>query len=86
MAIETLAQQYQAVQVRIVGSVARQEARRDSDIDFLVQFAPGASLYDLAGLRQALSELLGCPVDVISDHPRLSPQFRRWIEQEAVPL
>lgn len=39
----------------LFGSVARNEARPDSDVDLLVQFAPGAKTY---GRFLALSELL----------------------------
>ncbi len=38
----------------------------DSDIDFLVEFEPSSSLLDLIHLEEALSELLGVSVDVIS--------------------
>lgn len=48
------------------GSVARGEATVDSDIDFLVEFEPGSSLLDLIHLEEALCDLLGVDVDVIS--------------------
>ncbi|WP_419946326.1 nucleotidyltransferase family protein [Candidatus Poriferisodalis sp.] len=35
-----------ASNVRVVGSVARGEARNDSDIDVLITAVPGASLFD----------------------------------------
>ena len=55
-----------ATSVALVGSVARAEETEDSDCDFLVTFAKGASLFDLAHLELALEELLGVEVDVIS--------------------
>ena len=66
------------------GSVARDEETATSDIDFLVDFEPGSSLFDLLHISQELEELLGVPVDVVSvgglkerdDH----------IRREAVPL
>jgi predicted nucleotidyltransferase len=36
--------------VRVFGSVARGDARPDSDVDFLVEMEPGRSLMDLGGL------------------------------------
>ena len=39
-----------ASNVRVFGSVARGEADAASDVDFLVDFEPGRSLLDLAGL------------------------------------
>ncbi len=38
----------------------------DSDIDLVVRFEPGGSLFDLMDLEQELSALLDRPVDVIS--------------------
>jgi predicted nucleotidyltransferase len=52
--------------IAVFGSVARGEATGDSDIDFLVEFEPSSSLLDLIHLEEALSELLGVSVDVIS--------------------
>ncbi|HVW31966.1 MAG TPA: nucleotidyltransferase domain-containing protein [Acidimicrobiia bacterium] len=62
----------------------RGEDDAGSDIDFLVEFEPGSSLFDLLHLQDDLSELLGVPADVVSagglkprdDHIRL----------EAIPL
>jgi predicted nucleotidyltransferase len=50
----------------VFGSVARGEHTPRSDIDFLVEFEPGSSLFNIVRLEDALSELLGCPVDVVS--------------------
>lgn len=52
--------------VWIFGSVARGDERPGSDIDFLVQFEPGSSLFDLMDLEAELEELLGVQVDVVS--------------------
>ena len=82
--ILSAARRRRASRVRVFGSVARGEARPDSDIDFLVDFEPDASLLDQVGLIQDLQELLGVGVDVISTgglHPRHDP-----IRDEAVDL
>jgi len=44
--------------------VARDEARHDSDVDFLVEFSIEASLFDLFRVQQYLEDLLGCAVDL----------------------
>jgi uncharacterized protein with HEPN domain len=49
----------------VFGSVARSEDLADSDVDFLVECAPGASILDQIHLENDLRELLGCSVDVI---------------------
>ena len=72
--------------VRIVGSVARGEDTEDSDIDFLVDTAPGTSLFDLGGLHEDLVDLLGVPVDIISSKGRLHEYMRMTIERDAVRL
>jgi len=56
-----------AKQIRVFGSVARGEARPDSDIDFLVNLDAGRSLMDLARLLRELKTLLGREVDVVTD-------------------
>ena len=71
--------------VRVFGSVARGDAGPDSDIDILVEFEPGRSLLDHAGLMLDLSELLGCKVDVVTDRG-LRPRIRDRVLLEAVPL
>jgi uncharacterized protein len=65
--ILAIARKYGAHNVRIFGSVARGEARPDSDIDFLVELEPGRSLFDLGGLVYELQELLGVDVDVVTE-------------------
>ena len=61
-----LVHQHRARSIAVFGSVAHGEATSDSDIDFLVEFEPSSSLLDLIHLEEALSELLGVSVDVIS--------------------
>lgn len=51
---------------QVFGSVARGEDRYDSDIDLLVTFRPGSSLFDVSRLTRDLEELFGVTVDVVS--------------------
>jgi uncharacterized protein len=48
----------------LFGSVARGEARPDSDVDLLVEFDRPVGLFGLVALQMRLEELLGCPVDI----------------------
>ncbi len=64
--ITDLAGQHKARSIAVFGSVARGEDTSTSDIDFLVEFESGSSLFDLMHLQQALAELLECDVDVVS--------------------
>ena len=71
------ARKHGAYNVRVFGSVARGEARPDSDIDFLVNLEAGRSLMDLARLLRELQSLLGRNVDVVTEaglRPRIRPQ------------
>ncbi|MFA6364556.1 nucleotidyltransferase family protein [Methanoregula sp.] len=62
-----LAQQRGARNIRVFGSVARNEARADSDIDLLIDLDPGRSLLDVGGLSMDLSRLLDRSVDVVTE-------------------
>ena len=47
------------------GSVARGEARPDSDIDILVELTGAGDLFDLVGIKLLLEEALGRRVYVV---------------------
>ena len=81
--ILAVAAKHGASNVRIFGSVARGEAREGSDVDLLVDMAPGCSLFDLAGLHIELEELLGCEIDIGTG---VKPRMREHVAAEAVPL
>lgn len=80
-----IARRHGASDVRVFGSVARGDAGPASDIDLLVRFAPGRSLFDHVALKQDLEDLLGVRVDVINQ-PALYPPIRDAILSEAVPV
>ena len=83
--ILSIAARYGARNVRVFGSVARGEARPDSDVDILVDMEPGRSLFDLGGLLFDLQTLLGVDVDVVTEKG-LRQRIRTQVMQEAVPL
>jgi predicted nucleotidyltransferase len=64
-----LARQNNASYIRVFGSVARGDARPDSDIDFIARFHEGTSIFDMVGLWLDLKDLLGREIDLIADHP-----------------
>jgi uncharacterized protein len=70
--------------IRVFGSVARGDARPDSDVDFLVDLEPGRTVLDLSGLILDLEETLGRKVDVVE--VRRPSQAAERIRREAVPL
>jgi uncharacterized protein len=74
-----------AINVRVFGSVARGEARPDSDVDFLVTLEADRSLLDLARLLRELQTLLNCSVDVVTE-AGLRARLRAQVLKEARPL
>lgn len=74
-----------AYNVRVFGSVVRDEATQKSDIDFLVELEPGRTLLDHAGLVLDLEKLLGCDVDVVVEKG-LRPRIREAVMAEATEL
>jgi predicted nucleotidyltransferase len=80
-----LAEQYGASNVRIFGSVARGEARPDSDVDIVVDFPPKKSIFELVGLWLDLKELIGAEVSLVTDDA-LDGKFKSNVERDAVPL
>jgi uncharacterized protein len=83
--IVDLAQRRRATNLRIYGSVARGDDTEASDVDLLADFAEGATLLDLIGLEQELTELVGRDVHVTTERA-LTPKVRERIHGETIPL
>ena len=79
------ARRHGAQRVRVFGSVARGTADEHSDIDFLVELAPGRSLLDLGGFLYEVRQLLGMEVDVVTEKG-LRNRIRDQVLAEAVDL
>lgn len=83
--ILAIAAQHGAYNVRVFGSVARGEARTDSDVDFLIDAGENRSSWFPVGLKLDLEDLLGREVDVATEN-MLHNLIRDRVLQEAVPL
>lgn len=84
-AIRRIAETHGATRVRVFGSVARGEGRAESDLDLLVDLAPGRDLLDLVAIKQDIEELLGREVDVVTE-AAVSPYMREAILRDAIAL
>jgi predicted nucleotidyltransferase len=69
----------------IFGSFIKEEAKRTSDVDVLVDFKKGADLFDYVGLSLFLEEKLNRKVDVVSEK-YLRSEFKKQILKETVYL
>ncbi len=83
--IHTIARKHGVKRIRIFGSVARGEARADSDVDLLVDVGPETSSWFPAGLVLDLDEILGCKVQVVTEKG-LNSILKDRVLHEAVPL
>jgi len=78
-----LAQRFGVVRLALFGSTVRDEARPGSDVDIVVSFDGPATSQRYFGVQFYLEDLLGCPVDLVTDKA-LRPELRPFIEGEAV--
>lgn len=83
--IVRIAARHGATDVRLIGSVARGEARPDSDVDLLVTWREGTSLLNHAALMLELERLLGRKVDIASDG-WVKPSIRNSVYRDAIAL
>jgi predicted nucleotidyltransferase len=71
----------------IFGSVARGDARPDSDVDLMLAFAPEAepSLFEIARIKEMLEEALGRPVD-LGEKSAMKPRVAAAVERDLVSV
>lgn len=84
-AILDAARRHNATSIALVGSTARGGDSKTSDCDFLADFAPGTTYFDLSDLVEELQSLLGCDVDIIPSEGLKPPKHARMLE-DVVPL
>ena len=83
--ILAITRQHGARNVRVFGSIARGEGKRDSDLDVLVELESGRSLLDIIAIKQDLEDLLNTKVDVVTE-AAISPYIRNQILRQAISL
>lgn len=80
--ILALAESHGLRDVRLFGSMARDDSNETSDVDLLVALAPGATGLALGGMLMDVQDLLHCKVDVVTE-AGLHPAFRQRVLREA---
>jgi len=83
--ILAITRQHGARNVRVFGSIARGEGKRDSDLDVLVELELGRSLLDIIAIKQDLEDLLNTKVDVVTE-AAVSPYIRDQVLRQAISL
>lgn len=80
-----LAEANKTVNIRVFGSVSREQANEDSDIDFVIDVGEGQNLIDFIRLKQELEDLLGHEVD-LAPSTELREGMRESILKDAIPI
>ena len=85
--IEHFCQRYQVRRLALFGSMARGEARPDSDVDLLVVFKPGVRVgfLTLGQMQRELTGIFNRPVDLVPQDG-LKPVIRDSVLGEAREL
>ena len=80
-----LAERFDVTYLALFGSVARDEAGDDSDVDVLVRFAGPATSKRYFGALFYMEDLLGSSVDLVTDNA-LRKELRPYVDSEAVSV
>ncbi len=83
--LKAVAAEHGYSRLSVFGSVARHEARPDSDIDLLVESPEGTSSFGFLRFKKLIEQVLGREVDLV-DYGGLKPKLDDDIRREAVLL
>ena len=72
---------YGVEKIGIFGSVARNEAGEESDVDVVVIMPPDA--FDMVHVKELLEDALHTPVDLVRLRQKMNPFLKERIEKEA---
>lgn len=85
--IAAICRRHRLAELALFGSAAQGDLRSDSDLDFLVEFAPGAAigLLEFGKLQAELEAALHRKVDLVSKRG-LKPSLRESVLEQAQPV
>ena len=75
--------QYGILELGVFGSVARDEAKEDSDVDVVVRISK-PDLFMLVGIKNELEERLRRSVDIVTYRENMNQFLKKRIDGEAV--
>ncbi len=85
--IAAICRRHKVAELALFGSAAKGDLRSDSDLDFLVEFAPGTpiGLLEFGKLQAELEAALQRRVDLVFKRS-LKPSLRESVLQQAQPV
>ena len=83
--LNAIFKEYGVKKAAVFGSAARGDAKKNSDIDILVQLEDGRTLFDLGGLSVDLKKLFGKKVDLV-EYGAIRPLFRKQIMKDQIQI
>jgi predicted nucleotidyltransferase len=76
---------YGIQELSLFGSLARNEAIPGSDVDLCVILEP-PNPFSLVHFQEAVQQLLGVRVDVVTRWPGMNPALKQEIERDAIQI
>ena len=80
--IITTLKDFDPIRIGIFGSYARNEQKKNSDIDILVKFNKGITLLQLIRIENELSEKLGIKVDLVTEGALTNAKLKKAINED----
>lgn len=76
---------YGVVSVAVFGSFGRGDYGPESDLDLLIDYKEGMTLFEVIDLQNELEVTVGRPVDLVS-RKFIQPRLAKRIKNETIPL
>lgn len=83
--VSPILKKYGVIRAGVFGSYARGEATKKSDIDFLMKFPRGTSLFDVGGVMVDLKKELGHEIDIASEG-YLKKRIVPYVEKDLINI
>jgi uncharacterized protein len=84
-AIRSICKQEDIIYLGLFGSQARNEAKKDSDVDMLVQFKETKSFFELSRIKDEFEAVFGKKVDLVLKSA-VKETIRDYIEKDLITL